>query len=222
MFQEIYYFEIDEILWIVSIALLFSLFIIFLLKTRKLESKSQKRVYLGYGLFSLLYGFTRVFFILADLCGNAFEGCQYYYLILGYLSGTFGMIIIIIIMETYLLKSKKIFTGITIVLFCIILATFLLFPTEEGRSLALTMTYILLPIVVLTISVSYLYLAIKSSGSSRKKAIGALVSIVLIIVGHVLNTTFYNSVFPDTPLIIGPIIMIGGIILFVTSQLLII
>lgn len=215
IFQEDIY-ELRMILWYIVNILLFLSFLLFLLKAKKLETKSQKNVYLGYGLFSLLFGLTRLFFILSWLCGDAFEGCSDFYLILGYLIGTLATIIIIYILETYLLKTKKILTGITIIVFCIILIA--LFGLTS-RGIALTMIYILLPVVIGAISMSYIYFIIKSTGTSRKKAIGAFGGLLLLFIGHFMNTSFFNSMFPGTPGIISPIIMSAGIIIFMITQL---
>ncbi len=221
MYQLYTFISLDDILWYVAIALLFLSFIFFLLKAIKIEIISQKRVYLGYGLFLLLFGFTRLFFLFSWRCGNAFEGCQYFYLILGYLVGTFGLIIIIFLLETYLLKTRKILTSITIILFCIILIILFGFPSQEGREFALMMTYILLPIVIVTISISYIYLIIQSSGLSRKKAIGAFIGLFLISIGHLMNTSFFYSILPGAPGFLAPIVMIMGVAIFLTTQLLI-
>ena len=221
IFQVNDYFEIDEILWFIVIALLFLNFVLFSVKAIKIEEKSQKRVYLGYGLFSLLFGFTRLFFVFAGICGNAFEGCDNFYLIFGYLVGTFGLIIIIFNLETYLLKTRKILTSITIILFCIIVVILFVFPPNEGRGVALTLIYIFNPAVVIAILVSFIYLIEKSTGLSRKKAIGVLIAICLIFLGHTINTTVFYLLFPDTPSLIAPIVMISGLILFTISQLLI-
>ncbi len=53
-----------SILWIILIILLFLSCVLFLIKALKLEIKSQRNVYSGYGLFLLFFGFTRLLFFL--------------------------------------------------------------------------------------------------------------------------------------------------------------
>ncbi len=141
--------------------------------------------------------------------------CQDVYLILGYLSGIIGLIIIIFILESYLLKTKKILTSITFILFCIVLIT--LFG-ESNRQLALNMIYIFLPAVILAIIFSYVYFIIKSSGSSRKKAIGLLIGIIIFVIDHMMDYSKSPLSFGVTE-IISPLLSIIGIVIFTTTQL---
>ncbi len=204
------------IMWYVVNILLFLSFLLFFLKAIRLKEKNQRNVYLAYSFFSLLFGFTRLFFLFAWMCGNTFEGCQDSYLVLGYLTGLLGMNIIIFILETYLLKTRKILTSLTFITFCIVLIA--LFQVN-GREIALNSIYILLPVVFIAITISYIYFIIKSIGQSRKKAIGVFIGLVLLFVGHSMNTSMVLSIFPELPSIISPIVMFIGILLFTISQI---
>ena len=130
-------FEPFVVLWYIAISFLFITSGIFIIKALKLEIKSQKNVYTGYGLFSFFFGLTRLFFLLSGFCSTL--ECNLLFIMLGYLMGTFGIIIIIFILETYLLNTKKILTGITSILFGIILIAI----ASLARELALMMIYIL-------------------------------------------------------------------------------
>ncbi len=220
LFQENGSIEVDTLLFIILIVLLFGCFSLFLIKSLKLEMKSQKRVFLGYGLFLLLYGFARLFFLVAMLCGNFFEGCRDFYLTLGYFVGIVGVIFIIYIMETYLLKTKKILTFISISVSIITLIALMGLTTRE---IANQMIYFLLPSVILAVCFSYIYLIIKTPGSSRRKALWALIGIIVLFFGHLINTHEFRILFPVEQIasILSPIVIMIGVIIFTASQLLI-
>lgn len=210
--------DIDILLFSFLIALLFGCFCLFLIKSIKLEMKSQKRVFLGYGLFLLLYGFTRLFFLIAKIYGDLYLIEEKdFYLIWGYLVGLLGVIIIIYIMETYLLKTKKILTTITIILSLINIVALMGLTTKD---FALNMIYILLPSVIVAVCISYIYLIFKSTGSSRRKATWALIGIVTIFIGHIIYTHIFRSFIEEFPFYISPIIIMIGVLIFTVSQLL--
>ena len=209
--------EFIHLLHLCVIILLHLSFLLFLIKAIKLDVKSQKNVFFGYSLFCLFFGFTRLFFLLSWFCGEN-EACTNLFLIFGYLIGTLGIMIYIFILETYLLKTKKILTVINIIVFLIILIA--LFGLTS-RAIALTIIYISSPSVIIAFLITYIYLIIKSSGLSRKKAIGALIGLLGIFIGHSMNTGAFFSLFPGVPTFISPIVLIIGVIIFTTTQLLI-
>jgi len=209
------FFEPVVVLWYIAVSLLFIIAAIFIIQAQKMELKSQKNVYRGYGLFSFFFGLTRFFFLLAFFEENM--EIDYFYLMIGYLMGTLGVIVIIFILETYLLKTKKILTLISVILFVIILISIM----ALAREFALIMIYILLPSSLIAGLSSYVYLIFKSTGSSRKKALGALLGLILILIGHFVNTTIFTTFVPNFPQLLSPIILSIGILVFGTSQLLI-
>jgi hypothetical protein len=220
LFQGNDVIELDILCFYILIASLFGSFVLFLVKSIKLEMKSQKRVFLGYGLFLLLYGFTRLFFLIAKFYGDL-DLLDYkdYYLTLGYFIGLLGVIIIIYIMEKFMLKTKKILTSITITVSVINLIAVMGLTTKD---FALNMIYILLPSVIIAVCFVYLYLMFKTMGKPRRKATWAFIGIVTLFAGHIIYTSFFRSfVPPDFPFYISPIIMIIGVVIFTTSQLLI-
>jgi hypothetical protein len=211
LFQGEEYFELVS--WVIVIALLFLSFALFVIEAIKTDEKSRKMVYIGYGLFALCFGLTRLLFFLTEFCGGI---CDDFFHIIGYLTGIAGIIVVIFIMETYLLKTKKILTFITIILFGIILIALTGLTT---RDIVLNMIYILLPFALVAVALSYIYFIFKTSGPSRKKAIGALLGMILIFLGHLMSARLFLSYFPDFPLYVAPIIMIIGVIFFTISQL---
>jgi hypothetical protein len=216
LFQGVDEFDLTMILWYITNIILFICCSLFLLKAFKTEGKSQKYVYIGYGLFTFSFGFTILFFRLAWSCGGIFEGCYDFYIIAGYVSGTIGLIIIMFIFESYLLNTKKILSGITLIAFILVLVALFGFTTRE---VALNMLYVLLPFSVISLTISYIYFIVKSIGSSRKKAIGVFIGLCLFFIGYSLNTSLFMSIFGDIPSYLSPTIMSIGIVLFTLIQI---
>jgi len=212
-FQQWYdSYEINNIAWLTASFLLFISFVLFLIASKKEELESRSRVYLGYGLFCLCFGLTRFLFVFADFFGDLHDNIM----ILGYLTGILGVIFVIFILETYLLKTKKILTIITSILSILILIALLGLTSRDD---ALMMIYIFLPAAIIATTITFIYFIINSTGTSRKKAIGALLGIIFIFFGHTMDSNLWANFFPDIPLIISPVVLIFGIIFFTSSQL---
>ncbi len=204
-----------SILWILLIILLFLSGGLFLIKAITLDMKSQKMIYFGLSIFLYCFGITRSLFFISWTCLNVFEGCSEFYMILGFITGILGLICWIFVLETYLVKTKKVFSILTIASFVISLIA--LFGLTD-RPTALNIIYILLPGVVLTIIILYIYLIIKSTGIVRKKAIGLLIGIIVFVIGHMMDYSKSPLSFGVTE-IISPLLSIVGIVIFTTTQL---
>ncbi|MHA1294895.1 MAG: hypothetical protein ACTSQJ_19850 [Promethearchaeota archaeon] len=212
-FPEDYYQGISLICWFIVIGLFFLAFILFFSKGLKTELKSLKMSYFAYGVVSLMLGLTRIFFIVAVYIPENYD----FYTTLGYISGISGMIFWLYIVETYLVKkTKRIFTIIcSISLSISIIALF----GAVSRDLALDIQFILLPFALAVIVLLYIYMIVKTTGTVRVKAIWVLVGLALIAVAQVLDGQDFISAFPNFPLIITPLIMMAGILIFMISQL---
>ncbi|MHA1334831.1 MAG: hypothetical protein ACTSPW_03665 [Promethearchaeota archaeon] len=94
------------ILWLISIGIFFTSFVLFILKALKLEMKSQKKIFQGYGIFSLFFGITRIIFIIGVYIPEQYD----FYTTLGYITGILGILYWLYVIETYLItNTKKIF-----------------------------------------------------------------------------------------------------------------
>jgi len=212
LFQNCYdLFEFACVLWIMAFSVLFLAFLLFLLASKKSDIESRKNVLIGYGMFCLLFGLTRFFFYISDFFGDFHDTI----IVLGYGTGILGLISVIFILETYLIKTKKVLTIITSICFLIMIFAILGLTT---RDVALTMIYILSPAALIAATIAYIYFIKNSTGASRKKAIGALLGIFLIFFGHFMDSNLWTSLF-DTPIIISPIVLIFGVLFFTSSQL---
>lgn len=211
-FQWYNSYELASVLWIIAFSLLFLSCGLFLLASNRTEVKARKNVLLGYSLFSLSFGFTRFFFFISDFCGDLKDSIT----TLGYLTGILGIIFIIYMLEKYLIKTRMILTFMTAICFIIMVIAVLGLTT---RNVALIMIYILSPAALIAALIAYIYFIINSTGTSRKKAIGALFGIIFIFIGHFLDSSLILSLFPDIPMIISPLVMIFGVIFFTSFQL---
>ncbi len=214
-FRDIGYLEGPELyLWFISIGVLWLGFVLFMIKAPKIELKSQKMHYIAFGFFSLMFGLTRLLFIIAIFIPDNYD----FYTTLGYITSLVGIIFFLYVLETYLIqkKTKRIFFLISLITF--IISTIALFG-GTSRYLALQIQYILLPIVLGAVALLYFYLIVKTTGALRKKIIGILLGMVLIALAQILDSEAFITAFPIFPFIIPPLVLIGGTILFYVSQL---
>ena len=211
--QAIYYKGISLILWIIAIALLFIGDVLFYLKSRKTEFTTQRKLYIGYSFFFFFFALMRITFIVAVYLPSDYD----FYTSLGYILGTIGLIILLFIIETYLVpKTKRIFTLITIVMFSVSLISLI---GTVSREFSLTILNILQPIAVLIIFGIYLFIILKGTGEIRTKAIWFLIGLILLFLGHIMDSEMWFTAFPAFPYEIPPIVMIGGIIIILYKQL---
>lgn len=208
-----YYQGISLILWLIASGLFFLTFTLFFIKGSKFKLKSMKMTYFAYGIVLLMLGFTRIFFIVAVYIPDNYD----FYTTLGYLTGIGGMIFWLYVIESYLVtKTKRIFTIICLITFSI---SAIALSGAVSRDFALNIQFILLPAALGIITLLYIYIILKATGNVRIKAIWVLVGLALIAISQVMDGQGFILAFPDFPLIIAPIIMIIGILLFAESQL---
>lgn len=204
--------EIGNIVWFISSILLFISFILFAIVSKKEELESRSRVYLGYGLFCLCFGLTRFLFVFADFTGDLHDNVM----VVGYLTAILGILFVVFILETYLLKTKKVLSIVTFILFI-----FLIIASAglTSRDDALNIIYILIPAALIATVISFIYFIVNSTGASRKKATGALLGILFMFGGHLIDSNLFNDYIADVPEILPPIILIFGVFFFTISQL---
>jgi hypothetical protein len=208
-----YYTGLSFFLWFISIEILFLSFLLFIREALKMDLTSQRMANYGYGVYSGLMGVTRIMFIVAVYNPDLYD----FYTILGYMSGIIGLIFWLYIVETYLIrKTKKIFTIISIIPFSF---SFLALFGLIDRDIALDIQFLLLPLAVLVILILYIYLIKKTTGTVRKKFIGILTGLVLMIVSQVMDGEDFITALPDFPLFVAPLLNIMGAIIFLVTQL---
>lgn len=201
-----YYEGISLILWIASTVLLYITFIINYKKSRKMEIVFQKKIFLAIGIFGLCLGTVRIFFIIG------FYNYQYYdvFILLGYVVEIIGALFLMYVLEDYLLiKTKKIFTLIPVIMLGIALTALIGVVT---RYIALIIIYILVAFCTIFVIVLQLYLFVKTTGLFIRKWF--IVGFTFMFIGHSMDSDLFVSNFPWFPLEIPPIILIVGTILY--------
>ncbi|MGV9173147.1 MAG: hypothetical protein ACOC44_14840 [Promethearchaeia archaeon] len=208
-----YYEGASLILWLISFGLLILAFLLFLKKGLETELKSSKMVFYGYGIFCLAFAITRILFIFG-IYNPSYYG---FYTNLGYISALIGIIFWLYILETYMITgTKKIFLILTLIAFGFALISL---AGAANRYFALTIIFILLPVSITAIFLLYIYIIIKGTGSVRKKAMWLLGGLILFVIGYMMDSELFISNFSEVPLVIPPVIMIVGILVFLYSQL---
>ena len=210
-----YYEGTSLILWFVATGLMFLSTIMLVIKAIKIEGRSPKLMYLAYGIFYILFGLTRILYIVAVYNPDSYD----FFTTLGYITQALSLISILYILETHVVKStKKIFLMITMIAFFISLISLI---GVVSRDFALTMLFILLPFSGGVILILYLYVIIKSTGALRKSAIGLFIGSLMMYAAQIMDSEmFLGLTYSIIPLIleITAVIMIFGVIIFTFSQ----
>jgi len=190
----------------------------FIVQGNRLEMKSQKWMNLGWGFFFIFFALLRVFFMLGIYMGEPTLTIEEYdlYTNLGYIAGIIGLIFVLAVLEKYMVpQTKKVITIITVVAFVICLVALII---PGGRDIALDVVYILMPITIGFIAIIYVYLIFKTTGMLRKKCEWIFISLLILTIGHLMDSQSFISSFPFIPLFISPVVMTLGLIVFLISN----
>ncbi|MHA1250649.1 MAG: hypothetical protein ACTSRP_11715 [Candidatus Helarchaeota archaeon] len=216
---------LDNIFVIINIIILYIFAIGFWIKIRNAEIESQKWLFFCLGLFMICFGLTRLFFMFSDMIKAGYwESTDLGWLVLDFsfwwkmaaLFGIGSLIAVLFVLEKYSVKTKYIFTIIATI--GLILAIILPVSTELTID-ARFMTYITVPIAVLSILGIYLYLIIKTTGKIRLKSTMAFLGILILMIGFILDTEAGKMLVGFDLSIFNSILMITGIILFSFANL---
>ncbi|MHA1146477.1 MAG: hypothetical protein ACTSRW_17195 [Candidatus Helarchaeota archaeon] len=150
--------------------------------------------------------------------------------VLGYCVGYVSAIFLFFVLEKHLIKTKFIFTSISIITFTISLSFAIYIITVAFLSPALLgllifspypphriFSYLTLPLLILVIIILYLWIGGRSSDEVRVRALGAAGSITIIFLGMIIDSSAIKN-FGIIPLVVAPIMIIIGSILFVYFQ----
>ena len=192
----------------------------FLERRRNAELKSTRMVLLGQALFVLCIGLTRILFIISDYFSPELPeeivlepNYDLFFLFwkISAVVGILAIIFLLIVIETYLVKSRYIFTATATV--GLILA--LVF---QDLYLARWATYITLPLSMFGLIILYFYLVFKSDGDIRRRAGLSILGIFIAAGGMMLDTTSVREFFEVHsiffPGFIPIIIMIIGVAIY--------
>jgi hypothetical protein len=166
------------------------------------RSGEKNKFLLGATIFLILYGICRVFFFLDD-----FSPLGSIYWLLGAEFGIISLTFLIFIIERFVFqKSKYAFTisgSIGIILYSI-------FMVQQSIETIALLQMIFLPLIAVIIPLIYLYIALKSAGEPRKKALIIFFGIILLMMGNIFHFTEFKTSLELFYYILTPISFIGG------------
>ena len=197
---EVFYHEIEIGAKITTIIFCFIFALYFWNRQRTADVKSARMMFLGQGLFVFCFGLTRITFIISDyfrtdpefasIVIEANEALQLLFWRISNVIGILAIIFLLIVVETYLVKSKYIFTLIATI--GLILSSVL--PNIDHARLV---TYITLPVALVGVIALYVYLYFKASGEIRFKAGLSLDGFIIFGVGVMLDTNLGKQLLTD-------------------------
>ncbi len=138
------------------------------------EVEGQKYFKFGVAMFALMTGMTRIFFLISDYQVPDTDMYNLFWK-LAAVSSFIALIFIMIVIETYLVKTKYIFSAIGIIGTVIV--------SVVDISLAQILNFPLFLLLGGEVIVLYIYLTVKSSGDLRKKALLNLISLLIFAGG---------------------------------------
>lgn len=207
MFDTLFYAElISKIVLTTALIIGGSLFLRKSFNIMKSEEVSfQKYFSLGIALFGYCYAATRIFFIFSDFLT---EGNPDYLLFwrLAAISTLIALVFLEIIIETYLVKTYYFFSIVAI--------TGAILMAIVDLNIARIISFVYIPILLINVIGMYIYVAYKSQGKTREKAIFTMLGILLLVIGIVVDGTFFKNLVGFDTGLFGAIIMLVGFTLF--------
>lgn len=221
---EVFFYQLEVATKITSAAFMMLFAVYFWNHRRTADLKSTRRVLLGQGLFVFCYAITRLFFIAANYFSGEIASTvhpdavlyvdDFLFSILwkaGTGIGILAIIFLLIVIETYLVKSRYVFSIISATGLIIALAS----PDINFSRWA---TYITQPLALLGVIILYFYLFFKGSGEIRKRAGLSILGLLIFGGGVLIDITAarltFIAWFGFHPGFIPPLLMIAGLALY--------
>ena len=142
------------------------------------------------------------------------------YVGVAYSFGLFGALILIYMLERHLLHTYYVFSILAGgILILSLISIFAIIPTDFPRFIiAISMPGFFLVILIL-----YLYVAVKSSGDPRKRALGIVGGLFVMMIGFILGSGLIGGILDPSGLyefriLTEPFILITGSAIFTFSQ----
>jgi hypothetical protein len=215
--------DLDDILKIVNICVLFVLSIVFWLRIyKKSETSAQKWINFSYGWFMMSFGLMNLCYLIISLGRRGiipvvnYESYYNFWWHCGAALGTAGVLLILFVLERYFVKTYYLLSIFQFYALIFIM----IFPAYPNLGYdARLISYIALPTGALGLLVIYFYMIRRDEGSARMKSLGAFLGIFLIFIGYALDTMIGAILFPFTEIsILETILMMSGAILISFSK----
>ena len=206
------------------IALIIFAVFLFLKMREKEPGSAQRKIYLGYCLFLLSYACTRLFFVFSDIEIYSAKISETFlntiYVGIAYSFGIFGALWLILMLERFLLHTRYIFTVVAIIMLILSVLSIFIMALNQILQVAIAIT---LPAFFLIVLFLYLYVAVKSSGEARKRSLGIITGLFIMMVGFLFGSSLVGAFLDPLGLyvariLIEPFIVIAGSAVFTFSQ----
>ncbi len=213
-----YFLGIDRPLWYVATILTYISGIIFLVRATRAEAKVSKQWYLAYAFFSFFYATTRLLFNLAVEFGMGTPGPEEYdfWCNLGYIFAIGGAIGILYVAEKNIITSTR--KICTIMLVVGLIASILGVVGVYSREITLIITYGVSLLATVLILFIYIVMIRNSTGSLRKKTLGAFIGIIIWFVSIILDGQVAYTAIVGMSTLLPPIMYIIGVSLYTIFQ----
>ncbi len=212
-------------LFVVFILILFVGSSILLLKARKIEFETARKILRGYAMFGICFAFTRIFFMFSSYDQYVNGTGSYWSSVWGVTAYAITMVSIVFVfsvVERYILKIKPIFATIALVsvgidvLALIMILAGLNFPFMAPKDLALQVQNYVAPVLGVVILVLYIVVIKNSVGDIRRKAVITFIGVVLILLSILFDATFMNKLLESLSMLksfMTPMCGIAGVLL---------
>lgn len=174
------------------------------LKVSQIGKSGRNYFLLGIAVFAYIFGLTRALFLYTD---NITSSDPNYELLwkFGWVMSLISIMAIVMVIETYMMKTKYIFTGIGII--GVILTIILSIALVRFINAAIS------GVLLVDIIAAYCYVAIKSEGEPRSRALKSLFAIFLLAFGLVMDG-FTDQLFGIELGVIAASVMIIALIFY--------
>lgn len=221
MTWEIFYHELWVGFRLTSTVLCIYFACLFWNKRRKIDFKDTRMILLGQGLFLFCFGLTRTLFAISDYftTESGFENLvlnpdPFLYSLFWKLAafvGILGIVFLLVVIESYLVKTHYLFT-------CIATIGMIIALSAPDLNFSRWVTYITLPIAMIGAIFIYFYLVFKGSGVVRRRAGISIVGLILLGGGTLLGTTAgvgtLEALFGFFPKFISVLILTAGLAIY--------
>ena len=146
---------------------------------REREMKSQRYFKFGLAMFALMTSVTRMFFLFSDFEIRGTDIYNFYWKA-AVISSIIALVFIVLVVETYLVKTKYVFSAIGMIGAVLIILVDI--PTAALLNIPL---YFALGGIIFVL---YIYVAYKSPGTLRKKSLLMLLSLLIFFAGILFDS----------------------------------
>jgi len=201
--------------------MIFAIYIYKKMKGRDTDP-GQRNIFLGYSLFLATYGLVRFFFIYSDIeiFYHGETALNDIYVGLAYTCGVLGALWLFYSIERYLVHSRYVFTILGMITLGIAIISLLqVIPTQIPRMII----FVAVPVFFGVIGLLYLYVAIKASGELRRRALGILTGLLVIMVGFLFGSSIFGNILDPAGLYVfriltEPFLVMIGSAIFTFAQ----